>query len=167
MKHLLLLLFVLPFCQADAQLQNGGFEDLNSETLPYYWKWISDPVIIVIDSTGAQDSVAYVGGRYTLNSTEVHSGDHAMEIGNGYDFTTQTPFLGTLVASYDTSFAGGFPLDQVLITERPQSVHFFAEYFPEAQDSAFVEAQVYDESYNELGTASLRIGGTVATYTEF
>ncbi|MBL0045604.1 MAG: T9SS type A sorting domain-containing protein [Flavobacteriales bacterium] len=164
MKQLFTLLLCIATFNTQAQVQNGGFEDLNFETLPYYWKWISGPFVVVI---GDPDSVAYQGGRFTLNSTEVHSGQYAMEIGNGYNYTTSTPYVGTLAASYDTNFFGGFPINQVLLTERPQTVRFFCEYFPEADDSAFVEAHVYDLSYNEIGTGLLTIGGTVGSYSEF
>lgn len=167
MKHIFTLLFGLSTFITHAQVQNGGFEDLNSEALPYYWKWISAPIIVVIDTTGQPDSVVYVGGRYVVNNIDVHSGQRAMEIGNGYNFTSQVAFTGELVASYDTSFAGGFPINEVLLLERPQTVRFFAEYFPEAGDSAFVEVHVYNTSYDEIGTSLLKIGGTVATYTEF
>lgn len=167
MKHIFALLLCIAGIHAQTQVQNGGFEALNSEQLPYYWKWISDPILVVIDTTGVPDSVTFVGGRYELNDMEVHTGQHAMEIGNGYNFTAQTAYTGRLVATYDTFFVGGFPIDQVFLTERPESVHFFAEYFPEADDSAFVEVRVMDEYSNEVGYASLLIGGTVSSYTEF
>jgi hypothetical protein len=122
---------------------------------------------VVIDTTGVQDSIAYLGGRYTLNTTDVHTGQYAMEIGNGYNFTTNEPYTGTLAASYDTIFAGGFPIDQVLLTERPQTVRFFAKYFPEADDTAFVEVEVTNEWADVIGTGTLLIGTTVASYTEF
>ncbi len=38
MKHLFTLLLCIATFNSQAQLQNGGFEDLNYETLPYYWK---------------------------------------------------------------------------------------------------------------------------------
>jgi hypothetical protein len=167
MKHILTLLLCLSVVHTHAQVQNGGFEDLNSEALPYYWKWISAPINVVIDTTGQPDSVVYVGGRYAVNDIDVHSGQRAMEIGNGYNFTTNEPYTGELVATYDTIFAGGFPINEVFLFERPQTVRFFAEYFPEAGDSAFVEVHVFNTSYDEIGTSVLKIGGTVATYTEF
>jgi hypothetical protein len=167
MKQLLTLLLCIVAFHTHAQVQNGGFEDLNSEALPYYWKWISGPFVVVIDTMGEPDSVAYLGGRFSVNTIEVHSGQQAMEIGNGYNFTTNESYTGELVATYDTNFAGGFPINEVPLVQRPQTVRFFAEYFPEAGDSAFVEVHVFNTSYDEIGTSVLKIGGTVATYTEF
>jgi len=166
-KHLLTLSLGLSLSCLNAQVQNGGFEALNSVQEPTYWKWISGPFSVGIDTTGMPDSVLYLGGRYSLNTTEVHTGLHAMEIGNGFNFTTNEPYTGTLAASYDTLFTGGFPIDQVLLTERPQTVRFFAEYFPEADDSAFVEVEVTNEWSDVIGTGTLLIGTTVSTYTEF
>ncbi|MBL8000590.1 MAG: T9SS type A sorting domain-containing protein [Flavobacteriales bacterium] len=167
MKHIFSLAIALAAGCANAQVQNGGFEALNSAQEPLYWKWISGPISISIDTSGVPDSIAYPGGRYTLNTIQVHTGLYAMEIGNGFNFTTNTPCTGRLAASYDTIFTGGFPIDQVLITARPQAIRFFAAYFPEADDSAYVEVEVSNASYDVIGTGTLRIGGTVATYTEF
>lgn len=110
MKPLITLLITMATIHTNAQVQNGGFEDLNSEALPYYWKWISGPYVVFIDTTGQPDSVAYVGGRSAVNTLDVHTGQQAMDIGNGHNFTTNTAYTSELVATYDTNFAGSFHL---------------------------------------------------------
>lgn len=151
---------------AHAQFQNGGFEDLCADGLPRYWKWVSDPLVIVID-TGIPDVLVNPGGRYELLNANVHSGQHAMELGNGMNMTTGEPLLGRLSASWDTVFVGGFPIETVFVSERPQAIGFYAQFLPASTDTAFVEAEVRNEADEVIGSGELRIGGTVSSYTAF
>jgi hypothetical protein len=166
MKHLNTLVALAIATTAQAQFQNGGFEDICADGLPRYWKWVSDPLVVVID-TGVPEVLVNPGGRYELLNTNVHSGQHALEMGNGMNLTTGAPLLGRLSASWDTIFAGGFPIETVFVSERPATVDFFAEYLPASTDTAFVVAEVRNEADETIGSGTLRIGGTVSPYAAF
>ena len=166
MKHVNTLLALAIASAAQAQFQNGGFEDLCADGLPRYWKWVSDPIVVVID-TGIPDVLVNPGGRYELLGTDVHSGLHAMEMGNGMNLTTGEPLLGRLSASWDTVFVGGFPIETVFVSERPQAIGFYAQFLPASTDTAFVVAEVRNEADEVIGSGELRIGGTVSSYTAF
>lgn len=166
----LLLPLVLASCNATfAQLQNGGFEELNSSQMPAYWQGDLVLLPVWVDDNGVwhTDSVVYDGGaNYVVNATDVHSGAHAAELRNGFDFTTGTPIRGTWSATPESDQYLGFP--QVAITsQQPTGVDFFAKFIPAAGDSAVVNSVVYDELGEVIGGGELVITATVATYTAF
>lgn len=169
MKKLLLPIAFTLSTAASAQLHNGGFEDLNSSEFPAFWQGNMVLLPVWIDSTGEShtDSVVFDGGaNYLLNTTDVHSGQHAIELRNGYDFTTSTPFIGAWSAVPDSEGYMGFPLVQIQ-TATPVSIGFYAKYFPVNGDSALVTATVLNDLGDEIGTGSLTIQGTVVAYTAF
>lgn len=153
----------------NAQVTNGGFENLNSSSLPQYWQWDIHILAITIDSNGVYhvDSVVYDGGTDYALSTDAHSGQYAMELRNGYNYTQEEPIVGRMHASADTTSYQGFPLVNVPITQRPVSVGFWAKYAPIATDSAEVTVNVLDEAENMIGSGLLYIGEVVSQYTAF
>ncbi len=155
--------------QAGAQINNAGFEDLNSSSLPQYWSADIHLLAITVDSNGVWhvDSVVYDGGTDYALSADAHSGQYAMELRNGYNFTQQGPLVGRVHASTDTATYQGFPLISVPVAQRPESIGFWAKYAPLADDSAEVSVNVLDVSENIIGTGYLTIGGAVPQYTAF
>lgn len=159
----------LPAGEARAQITNGGFEDLNSSSLPRYWQGDLHLLAITIDSNGVYhvDSVVYDGGTDYALSTDAHSGQYAMELRNGYNYTQQGGIVGRMHASADTTSYQGFPIVTVPVTQRPLSVGFWAKYAPLATDSAEVIVVVLDGTETTIGTGLLTIGQAVTQYTAF
>ncbi len=143
-----------------AQLQNGGFEVLSSLDMPAYWTTGIELVVI-------GDSVVVDSAKYLLNTTDVHSGVHAAELRNSYNFTQGLGSPGVWFASPFEEGYQGFPSPNVPVVERPQTVRFWAKYAPIGGDSAYVEVKVISEPQKEIGFGALRIGGLVDTYTAF
>ncbi len=154
---------------ANAQFNNGGFEDLNSQAMPQYWQGDLHIFAITVDSNGVfqVDSVVYDAGSDYALSTDAHSGQYAIELRNAYNYTQDEALVGRVHANSDTTNYQGFPLVTVPVTQRPASIGFWAKYAPLADDSAQVTVTVLDEAESTIGTGLLTIGGTVSQYTAF
>lgn len=154
---------------ANAQITNGGFEELNSDAMPQYWQGDIHLLVITIDSNGVQnmDSVVYDGGTDYALSTDAHTGQFAMELRNGYNYTQQSALIGRVHANSDTTNYQGFPLVSVPVTQRPLSIGFWAKYAPLADDSAEVTVNVLDEAENTIGTGLFTFGGSIPQYMAF
>lgn len=154
---------------SNAQVTNGGFENLNSSSLPQYWQGDIHLLAITVDSNGVfhVDSVVYDGGTDYALSTDAHSGQYAMELRNGYNYTQQGGIVGRIRASADTGAYQGFPIVTVPISQRPWSIDFWAKYAPLGTDSAEVSVVVLDETETTIGTGLLTIGDAVTEYTAF
>ncbi|MEO8068244.1 MAG: T9SS type A sorting domain-containing protein [Flavobacteriales bacterium] len=168
MKKLMILLLCAAAVPAHAQIQNGGFEQLNVDVLPVYWQGIPFIQLVWIDSNGVAhaDSVVFDEGLYVLNTADVHSGSNAAELRNAYNYTMSTTITGNWIASLDT-FTYGFPQAFLGTAMRPGGLSFYGKYLPAGTDSAYAEVRVYDEALNEIGAGTLAIGNTVSVYTLF
>lgn len=168
MKKLMTLLMGAATLPATAQLQNGGFEQLNVESFPVFWQGTPYLQAFWFDSLGVLhgDSVVFDEWLYVLNTTDPHSGNHAAELRNGYNYTANTPISGDWNASTDTN-TYGFPLIFMPTTMRPSVLSFYGKYMPAGADSAYAEVRVYDEGTNEIGAGTLAIGNAVSVYTLF
>lgn len=153
----------------NAQVNNGGFEDLSVDGLAQYWVGDLHIVQITIDTNGVShtDSVVYDGGTDYALSADARTGANAMELRNGYNFTSDAPIVGRLHANSDSVSYGGFPIISVPVTQRPTSVEFWAKYAPLGNDSAFASITVLDEAQNTIGYGELSIGGDVPAYAPF
>ena len=154
---------------ATAQLGNGGFESLTVDANAQYWSGDLHILAITLDSNGVwhTDSVVYDGGRDYALSTDAHSGQYAMELRNGYNFTQAYPIVGRLHADADTNSYQSFPIVSMPMGQRPVALTFWAKYAPLGNDSAEVTLNVLDEAQNPIGSGALAIGGTIAEYTAF
>lgn len=169
MRSTLTLALICSVAYAHCQVSNGGFEDLTSNDLPAYWVGDLHLINITVDSNGVfhTDSVVFDGGSDYALSTDAHSGQYAMELRNGYNYTTDEAYVGRLHANSDTDSYGGFQLVTVPVQQRPLSISFWAKYAPLNNDSAYVAISVLDEAENEIGHGELTIGGPVTGYTAF
>ncbi len=169
MRSNLTLAFLSLVTLANAQVSNGGFEDLNVDATAQYWAGDLHLIAIVIDSNGVahMDSVVYDGGSDYALSTDAHSGQYAMELRNGFNYTANYPIIGRIHANSDTNSYQSFPLVTLPITQRPQTLSFWSKYTPVATDSAEVTIDVFDEGQNMIGAGRLTFGGTGTTYTQF
>lgn len=152
-----------------AQISNGGFEDISVDMLPHFWTGDLHVIAITIDTNGVvhTDSVVYDGGTDYALSTDAHSGQYAMELRNGYNFSSEASLIGRLHANSDTVTYQGFPLLNIPVDQRPMSISFWAKYAPLADDSAQVTVTVLDEGENTIGTGQLVFGGAIVQYTAF
>lgn len=160
MRSTLTLALLATTCSLSAQLQNGGFEALSSLNMPSFWTTGIELIVI-------GDSVVVDSAKYLLNTTDVHSGQHAAELRNSYNFTQDLGSPGVWYASPFEEGYGGFPSPYVPVTERPERVHFWMKYAPVQGDAGYVEVLVFDEAYDEIGTGSLEINGAVSAWTAF
>lgn len=170
MRHALLAFLLASAGTASAQFENGGFEDLNEVGLPAYWQGNLAIWNMWVDSTGGfhSDSVVFDGGgNYHLNTTDVHAGQRAIELHNGYNYTQDIPYVGTWSASSERSAYGGFPLVFIGVQQPPLSVEFYAKFQPAGGDSAQAAITVYDAAMNEIGAGVLALSEAVPTYTAF
>lgn len=160
MRHLSTLFLCATACSLSAQLQNGGFEALDTAGVPTYWT--AGIELIPIGDVVVFDSV-----KYLLNTTDVHSGSNAMELRNAYNFTQDLGMPGRWIASPSELGYGGFPLQDVPVVQRPAALHFWADYAPVGGDSGQAEVRVVNEFLDEIGVGVVHIGATAGSYAEF
>lgn len=158
MRSALTLSLFASVVSLSAQLHNGGFEDLGSLDMPAYWGAGSE-------STTIGDLIVVDSAKYLLNTTDVHSGQHAVELRNAYNYTQNLGLPGLWMASSLEDGYGGFSAPDVPIAQRPTALRFWAKYAPVQGDSAYAEIKVFGEFQQEIGSGSLRIGGNVGSYT--
>lgn len=170
MRYALFAFILASAGTASAQFENGGFEDLNDVGLPAYWQGNLALWNVWTDTLGGfhSDSVVFDGGgNYHLNTTDVHSGQRAIELHNGYNYTQGIPYVGTWSASSESSAYGGFPLVFIGVQQQPLSVEFYAKFQPAGGDSAQAAITVYDDALNEIGAGVLALSEAAPTYTAF
>lgn len=160
MRHLITLTLFTTAFSLSAQLQNGGFEALDTLGMPNYWS----PGIGLIP---IGDSIVFDGARYLLNTTDVHGGSNAIELRNAYDFTLNAGLPGSWFASPFQESYGGFLSPDVPLVQRPGSVHCWLDYSPVGGDSGYVSVQVTNEWMEGIGAGTLHVGGTAGGYVEF
>lgn len=136
MRNALLYSLVLASCgTASAQIENGGFEQLNDEEKPAYWQG-NTPIwnITLIVETGEtiSDDVDLNGGPYFVNTDDVHSGTNAVELRTGYNFTQDFAYIATWNPTMESSIYGGFPQIMVEVGQQPQSLASSPSSFPPA-----------------------------------
>lgn len=170
MKHISALLALIFSTSLFAQLQNGGFEDLNDNTLPSYWQGNLVLLGMWVDENGVfhVDSVEYDGpSNYFLNTTDVHSGANAVELRNGFNHTTGQAIPGSWIATSDPDTYQGFPAVSIGIPQRPLAIDFWAKCSIAGSDAVFAEVHVLDEAQNEIGAGTWSLDENVDTYEPF
>ncbi|MEO8589615.1 MAG: T9SS type A sorting domain-containing protein [Flavobacteriales bacterium] len=160
MRATLTLPLLATACSLSAQLQNGGFEALSSLDMPAYWTTGIELIVI-------GDSVVVDSAKYLLNSTDVHSGLHAAELRNSYNYTQDLGSPGRWFATPLEEGYGGFPAFDVPVVLRPQAMTFWAKYAPVSGDIGYAVVRVFNASQDEIGSGELHIEGNVSTYTAF
>lgn len=160
MRSTLTLALLASTCSISAQLQNGGFEALSSLNMPSFWTTGIELIVI-------GDSVVVDSAKYLLNTTDVHSGQHAAELRNSYNYTQDFGTPGQWFASPFEEGYGGFPSPDVPVTERPERLRFWAKYAPVEGDAGYAEVAVLSGDFQQIGFGSLQINGDVSAYTAF
>ncbi len=165
-----LLCFPLVALPAFGQLANGGFETLNAGGLPVFWQGNQVLLHIWVDENGVfhTDSVEFDGGaNYLLNTTEPHTGQHAIELRNGFNHTTGEPIIGSWSASEDTVAYAGFPILTIPSGGRPETLDFFGKVTLAGADQVLARIIVFDPDGFEIGRGQSLIATNTTGYQAF
>jgi hypothetical protein len=164
MKHLstlFVLVLLLAGTQVRAQLPNSSFENLNADSSISHWG-MSIVTLVFIDSNGVahtDSSVWDIGPVFT--TTDAHSGTRAMEMRNGFDYTSNSAMAGGSQAFGDTTFS----YNQVFITGQPIDLNFYYKFYPLNDDTAFASVGIFDSTGTQIGDALVLLNGTTSSYT--
>ena len=174
MKKSALLLF-LAFCSALAnclaQVENTNFEKLNSDGSLKNWGHVY-LFPFSIDSNGVitSDSVA-IDQAFYARSSDAYNGNSALELRNGWNYSTNTGIAGAVAADDDSIFSSWglmnlLPTNATLFAPfAPVNFGFYYKYFPVNGDSAYAELNLWDSAGVEIANGRLLLYDSVSTYT--
>lgn len=148
---------------ANAQIPNNGFEMMNSDGSIANWT-NNIFVSIGIDLNGQVDSLV-IDSAFYFPTTDAHSGNFAMEMRNGYNFTTGTAYGGNARASTNDSGYGLFFPTLLPVQGRPASFSFYYKYFPVAGEFGLGSLNVFDSNGVQVGNADFAAINTTSGYT--
>lgn len=160
MVRLFTLLIISLFYQAlKAQIINGDFESSGTTIGARFWAGKTYSLQVVLDSSGkvVSDSVVFDKTNYAISNTKVHSGNWALELRNGYNFSKSQLLPGQVFASNDTSGYVSFQNTLVPVTSTPDALQFYCSYLPKLSDTGWAMIKVYDASMNEIGIGRYRV----------
>lgn len=164
-----LLLFATVFTatSALAQIPNAGFETLTSDN--NVSQWAKNYLLsISIDTTGEMhgDSVVFDHPDQQLyrSTTDAHSGQYAMEMTNGYNYTGNFSYVGGAFLASSDFYSALFPEMVYVDPIQPEEFSFYYKYFPEASDSAQATLLLYDGDGNTIAESVITLGGTTSAY---
>ena len=169
MIRIFTFLLISLFHQAlQAQIVNGGFETIKSSKRALFWAGKTYSFQVVIDSNGVShaDSVVFNKVNYSFTDTKVHSGQWALELRNGYNFTKGVSLPGVAFASADTSEYFTFTNTYIPVTSNPDALKFFCSFIPQNNDTGFATIRVFDAMMNEIGSGTYAIDKALLTYQE-
>lgn len=148
-----------------AQIQNGNFEQLNSDGKLSYWgrTYLFN---VSIDTTGEMETDSLVfDGPFYAPTNDAHSGNWAVELRNAYNFTTWQGFDGGIGSYADSVFVGFSMYNYIDASQQPTAFGFYYKYFPAETDMGYASLAVYDSTFNMLGTSVILIANvTVSDY---
>lgn len=152
-------------------ITNSGFEQLNSDSSLSYWGNVYI-FSVWFDSLGVShtDSIAYDGPFYAP-TYDSHSGSHALELRNAWNFTTNSGIVGAVGLDNDTVFSAWGASNMIPTNAtpgnpfEPLSFSFFHKYFPVNGDSAYVEVTLWDSIGNPVAEGIQVITDVNSTYT--
>lgn len=146
---------------ANAQVPNNGFETINPGGS--IANWTNNIILTIgIDSSGHADSLV-IDNSFYFPTTDAHSGNFAMEMRNGYNFTANTAYGGNAFASASDSGYGFFPT-LLPIQGRPTSFSFYYKYFPVAGELGLGSLNVFDSNGVQVGNANFTAINTTFSY---
>lgn len=166
---LILALLIAPFCN-QAQVVNGGFEDVKPNFLPRNWgmtflsQFGFDPE--TGETFGDQIQFTWCFPSMVYASFEPKDGQYAMEISNAYNWTQDVviPGVATLFADPEQDGPGWNPGVPVEPGSSIVLLGFDYKFLPVGNDIAEARLEIIDEMGNQLGQASLDISGVHNTY---
>ncbi|HTN46153.1 MAG TPA: hypothetical protein VL098_07360 [Flavipsychrobacter sp.] len=155
-------IFVCLSLSLSAQVPNSSFETINAAG--NIANWTSNVLIAIsIDSNGHSDSFV-IDSAFYFSTTDAHSGMRAMEMRNGYNFTSNTAYAGTALASINDSEYNFFQT-LIPVSSHPSGLNFYYKYFPVANEFALGSMKVLDGNGNEVGNANFAAINQASNYT--
>jgi hypothetical protein len=157
-----LLLFGLVNGIAYSQINNFGFEELNSDGGIRYW---GNTVLrtVTIDSNGhsTSDSIQYDKGLW-FSTNDAFKGKKALEMRNAFNVTKQQGEPGAVFYSSDTVQSPYSSL--VPFSGRPANFSFYYKYFPVKNDTASGSATFYNSNGEIIGLSNITIPFTATSF---
>ncbi|MGV3696397.1 T9SS type A sorting domain-containing protein [Flavobacterium sp.] len=166
----ILALLIAPF-YSQAQVVNGGFENVKPNFLPSNWgmnfqqSFGFDPE--TGETFGDQIQFTWCVPSMVYASFEPKTGQYAMEVSNAYNWTTSEviPGMATVFNDPEQDSPGWNPGVPVSPQTSVILLGFDYKFFPAGNDIAQATLRVEDAEGNQLGSASLDISGLHNTYT--
>lgn len=157
-------LLILPLClflfmySSNAQIQNGGFEELNVNGNARFWTAKTYSFNVSIDQNGHShaDSVVFDKTNYAISSS-AYTGNKALELRNGFNFTTGKALPGIAFASSDTNNYSGFASRMIEVSASPDQISLYYDFKQVGGDTAYVSVFILDENRLEIGKAEALI----------
>ncbi len=165
MKSIVFTIALLFVFKVGAQIQNTGFELLDPSGKPKNWgkAFLSS---FWIDSAGVThtDSIVIDNELYAV-STDAHTGTYALELRNGYNYSTNTEIAGGAFLIDEVPGSYPFPQAFPITPSSPASFTFWYKYYPVMGDSAMVLLTGFDSDGNVIATATAIIRDLTENYT--
>ncbi len=164
-----LVLFFYAFC-VQAQVVNGGFENVKPNFLPSNWGMTFLQEITFDTETGEQigDQIQFTWcfPSMVYASMESKSGNYAMEVSNAYNATQDVviPGTATIFSDPEQDGPGWNPGVPVSPSASVILLGFDYKFLPTGNDIAQAVLEVADEQGNILGTTAIDISGTHSVY---
>jgi hypothetical protein len=164
-KYLKLTIFASLFgFSASAQIQNPGFECINTDNTVCNWgTGFVFPASLGNDGLLHTDSIVFENTRFDLPTIDAHTGNQAIEISNAWNYTQNIPYAGRILASNDSLFSTYATF--IPVTNNPQYFSFYYKYLPVGGDSAIASLKVYDTATNEIGAGTIIMSSAASNYT--
>lgn len=164
----LTLLLCLFSSESMAQLLNGGFENLNSNGTAQFWTAKTYSFNVQIDSNGQtiSDSVVFDKTNYAITNTPF-TGNFALELRNGFNFTTNKALPGIAFSSSDSNNYGGFGSRMIEVNSTPDYLSFYGNFKSVGNDTAYALIKVFNSSLDEIGSGMLLITSTSNNFAQF
>lgn len=161
----LMIACLLAAIPAQAQVPNGDFEKLNPDGSLQNWGNVYI-FSVTIDSLGnsTSDSIVIDNGYFYKPTTDAHSGNYAMLLSNGYNFTTNQGIPGGASADEDSVYTAWGSSESIPFQTHIQRFRCYYKFLPVNNDSAVVELTLRDSWGNPYGVAKKVIVGTQDTY---
>lgn len=169
MKNLFLyvgIVWLIAIFPVYTQVHNGDFEKLNADGSLQNWGNVY-LFSVVIDSLGnsTSDSIEIDNGYFYKATTDAHSGNYAMLLTNGYNYTTNQSIVGGASADEDSIYSAWGSLEFIPFQTHIQGFRFYYKFLSVNNDSAVAKLTLYDTWGNPYGVAQKVITGTQDTYT--
>ncbi|CAN5644717.1 hypothetical protein BH11BAC2_BH11BAC2_11130 [soil metagenome] len=168
MKTIYKLITILMVCsglQLKAQVPNGDFETLNIDGTLRNWGYIYlFPVSIDSNGNSYADSIV-IDNYFYGPSSDAHSGNYALELRNGYDFTAGVPYIGSASVDTDSVFMAWSGFETISTQTQPAGLDFYYKYFPLNNEIATATLQVFDSAFTLIGDLFIPLNATPNGYT--
>jgi hypothetical protein len=169
-KNYILLIFLSCFTHLNAQVINGNFETIKENGSVSNWGINFFIPVSLNNETGESipNQIIFDNSNNVVSSTsQAHSGEHALEIRNAFNVTTNTVMPGGAVIFHDATFDipgynFGVPIEA---NQHPEILGFYYKYQPVGQTDVFTALiAIQNENGNEIGRATILLNASDYVY---